>query len=81
VLLSVADAGITFVAEPGLPPQAIQLAEQLVTIPGQDMSHLPVRWSQDLEQWVPLDGDWTEQAALRRLASEIQVKLPPPAGR
>jgi hypothetical protein len=81
VLVSVAHPGITFVAEPGLPSQAIQLAAQLVTIPGQDMSHLPVRWSEDLGQWVPLDGDWTEQAALRRLATEIQVKLPPPAGR
>jgi hypothetical protein len=77
VLLEIPTARITLVAEPGLAPEAIRLAEQLVTIPGAGRANLPLRWSGDLQQWVPLEEDWSEQAALRRLAMEIQAKLPP----
>jgi hypothetical protein len=76
VLLEVPDARITFVAEPGLTPEAVRLAEQLLNIRGEDTSHMPVRWSAELHQWVPLEEDWSEQPALRKLATEIQAKLP-----
>jgi hypothetical protein len=78
VLLNLTDARITLVAEPGLPAGAIRFAEQLVGIRGQDTSQLPLRWNAKLDQWVPLLAAWSDQAALRRLATEIQAKLPPP---
>jgi hypothetical protein len=78
VLLDIEDARTTLVAEPGLPPEAVGLAERLVTIRGQDNSDVPLRWNGELRQWAPLGDDWSEQAALRRLATEIQAKLPPP---
>jgi hypothetical protein len=77
VLVEVEDAATTLVAEPGLPPEAVRLAERLVMIRGQDTSHVPLRWNAELQQWAPLGESWSEQAALRKLATEIQVKLPP----
>jgi hypothetical protein len=78
VLVVPTGAGLTFVAEPGLPREAFALAEELVTIRGRDASHLPLRWNGELHVWTPLDESWSDQAALRTLATEIQAKLPPP---
>jgi hypothetical protein len=76
VLLEILDGSVTLVAEPALAPEAAGLAERIVRVRGHDTSHRPLRWSGELHEWVPMREGWSDQAALRALATEIQLKIP-----
>jgi hypothetical protein len=80
VLLELIDARVTLVGEPGLPDEALALAQELVARGASEDFHLPLRWDGGLGRWAPLPEGWSDQAHLRRLATEIQAKLPPPEG-